>query len=292
MPVVPALVCAALLAAATRLADRRDLGAGLLAQRAGRGFQPPRLGGKPAVGRVRAHMVVVHPPALDDGAGLGQGAANLLVQALVAQLAVEALEEAGLLRLARRGVVPVDAGSVGPFQHRPAGHLGSVVADDGVGPATPGDQDVQLAGHAMAADRGVDDQGQGLAGEVVDDAQDAEAPPPAEAVGDEVQAPALVRSVRQGLGRTRAGSPLADASAAHRRAFLTGASSCPGCRPRAWAGCRAAGSRIGVADPRARPAAQHRSLRRPTATADATDQLSTRRALAMTDVPAGLGHLC
>jgi hypothetical protein len=37
----------------------------------------------------------------------------------------------------------------------------------------------------MAADRGVDDQGQGLAGEVVDDAQDAEAPAPAEAVSDD-----------------------------------------------------------------------------------------------------------
>ena len=36
VPVVPALVCAALLAAAIRLADHRDLGAGLLAQRAGR----------------------------------------------------------------------------------------------------------------------------------------------------------------------------------------------------------------------------------------------------------------
>jgi hypothetical protein len=37
----------------------------------------------------------------------------------------------------------------------------------------------------MAADRGIDDQGQGLAGEVVEDAQDAEALAPTEAVGDD-----------------------------------------------------------------------------------------------------------
>jgi len=172
------------------------------------------------MGRVRAHVVVVDPPALDDDADLGQGAEDRLVQALVAELAVEAFDEAVLLRLARRDVAPVDADAVGPFEHRPAGHLGSVVADDGVRLATPGNQDVQLAGHAMAADRGVDDQGQGLAGEVVDDAQNVEAPAPAEAVGDEVQAPALSRSVRQGHRRARPGGPLTSAPAAHRQTLL------------------------------------------------------------------------
>jgi hypothetical protein len=58
-------------------------------------------------------VVVVEAPALDDGVGLGQAAKHLLVQALVAQLAVEALDEAVLLRLAGGDVVP-DAGTVGP----------------------------------------------------------------------------------------------------------------------------------------------------------------------------------
>ena len=96
--------------------------------------------------RVRPDVVVVEPPALDHGAGLGEVGEDLFVQALVAQLAVEALGGAVLLRLARRDVAPVDAGSVGPFQHGSAGHLRAVVADDGQRLAAPGDWDVQLAG--------------------------------------------------------------------------------------------------------------------------------------------------
>lgn len=41
------------------------------------------------MGRVRAHAVLVDRPALDDGAGLRQSAEDLLVQAFVAELAVE-----------------------------------------------------------------------------------------------------------------------------------------------------------------------------------------------------------
>jgi len=70
-------------------------------------------------------------------------------------------------------------------------------------------------GQAVAADRGIHDQRQGLAGEVVDDAQDPEAPAPRKGVGDEVQAPALVGSVRQRHGRPRAAAP-----PSHRQAFL------------------------------------------------------------------------
>jgi len=100
------------------------------------------------------------------------------------------------------------------------GHLGPVVADDGGWLAPPGDQDVQLAGHATAADRGVHHQGQRLAGEVVDDAQDPEAPAPAQGVSYEVQAPALVRSIRQRHRRPRAGGALAATAPAHRQALL------------------------------------------------------------------------
>jgi hypothetical protein len=45
--------------------------------------------------RVRPGQVVVQPPAFDDSTGLGQVGEHLLIQALVAELAVEALDEAG-----------------------------------------------------------------------------------------------------------------------------------------------------------------------------------------------------
>jgi hypothetical protein len=42
---------------------------------------------------MRPHLVVVVAPALDHGTGLGQTGEHLLVQALVAELADEALDE-------------------------------------------------------------------------------------------------------------------------------------------------------------------------------------------------------
>jgi hypothetical protein len=68
------------------------------------------------VGRVRPDVIVAQPPAFDDGAGFGQGGEDLLVQALTARATVEALDEAVLLWLAGRDVMPVNAGAVDPFQ--------------------------------------------------------------------------------------------------------------------------------------------------------------------------------
>lgn len=67
--------------------------------------------------RVEPDAFVALPPALDDDTGLGKGGEDLPVHVLVAQLAVKALAEAVLLRFARAILEPVDAGTVGPFQH-------------------------------------------------------------------------------------------------------------------------------------------------------------------------------
>src|SRR3546814_4168514 len=53
-----------------------------------------------------------------------------LVEALVTQAAVEALDIAVLLRLARRDVVPLDRSLLRPSRDRQAGQLGAVVAHD------------------------------------------------------------------------------------------------------------------------------------------------------------------
>src|SRR3989344_2697419 len=96
--------------------------------------------GSVPVDGVGPDVVVVDAPALDDGAGFGQEGEDLLVQALVPQPAVEALDEAVLLRPARRDVVPGDASAVGPSEDRATGHLGPIVADDHGGTAATGDE--------------------------------------------------------------------------------------------------------------------------------------------------------
>ena len=113
------------------------------------------LGGEATVGGVRSHLVVVAAPAPDDSAGLGHTGKHLLVQALVAEPADEALDKGILLRLAERDVVPQDADPVGPFQHGPRDHLGAVVADNHRRSAAPGDHSVALANEKPTCHRPV-----------------------------------------------------------------------------------------------------------------------------------------
>ncbi|GEM_PF-6870838 len=56
---------------------------------------------------------------------------------LIVRRVQTALVEAVLLGLARRDVMPADAGVVGPGQDSVRGVLHAVIADDGVGPAPP-----------------------------------------------------------------------------------------------------------------------------------------------------------
>ena len=79
-------------------------------------------------------VVVVVTPQGQLAAGISQAVEDLLVQAFIPQAAVEGLDEAILLRLARVDVVPFDTVLVGPFQDGLAGELGSVVADGGPAP--------------------------------------------------------------------------------------------------------------------------------------------------------------
>ena len=107
-----------------------------LGKRAGRGAlrlvkRPARFCWRLVAQRgMRPDGVVVVAPEGQLAAGIDQAVEELLVQAFVAQAAVETLDESVLLRLARIDVVPFDAVRVGPFQDGLAGELGSVVADD------------------------------------------------------------------------------------------------------------------------------------------------------------------
>jgi len=60
---------------------------------------------------VRSQVIVVVTPCLDRFARLGEGEEDVLVEAFVAQAAVEALDEGVLHRLAWLDVMPVETTS-------------------------------------------------------------------------------------------------------------------------------------------------------------------------------------
>ena len=175
---------------------------------------------RPAVGGVRPVVVVIKLPGGQDGPGVRQGGEQRLVQAFVTQPPVEAFDEAVLLRLARRDVMPVDPAILRPLEDRHAGQLGAVVADHGQRRAASADDGVQLPRHAGAGQRRIGDQTEAFPREVVDDAENAEAPPVVQRVRHKVQRPALVRPLGQEHGGPCAQGPLAAAPAAHLKTFF------------------------------------------------------------------------
>src|SRR6266516_3516237 len=105
---------------------------------------------EPADARMWTHGIVVVTPLLEREASLRQRAEQRLVQELVAQPAIEALDEGVLHRFAGRNVVPFDPGLVGPGQDGVARQFGAVVTDNRLGLAAPGDQTIELAGDPPA----------------------------------------------------------------------------------------------------------------------------------------------
>ena len=110
-----------------------------LGKRAGRGAlrllkRPARVGrGLVAQRGMGPDVVVVVAPEGQFAAGISQAVEDFLVQAFVAQAAVEAFDVAILLRLAGIDVVPLDTVLVCPLQDRLAGELGPIVTDNAAG---------------------------------------------------------------------------------------------------------------------------------------------------------------
>ena len=144
----------------------------------------------------------------------------MLVEALVAKLAVEAFHEAILLRLAWRDVVPFDAVLLGPFDDRVASELGAVVGHDHRRLAVLGDEAVERAHDALARQRGVDFGSESLAGHLVLHGEHPEATACLQYVRHEVEHPDVVRPHCGPQRRPGAQRPLAAAPPAHCQAFL------------------------------------------------------------------------
>src|SRR5262245_54001777 len=75
---------------------------------------------------MRSMAVVVDPPSLDLPSCIGKVNEPILVQALVAKLPVEALDEGVLDRLAGTDEVQLDSRTIGPGVERLAGELWTV----------------------------------------------------------------------------------------------------------------------------------------------------------------------
>ena len=86
-------------------------------------------GCQPAKAAVRMHGIVGRPPCLDDPSRRSQRGEKVFVQTLVAQATIKAFNEAVLLRLARRDLMPLDPCVLAPRQHGVTGQLGAVVAN-------------------------------------------------------------------------------------------------------------------------------------------------------------------
>ena len=74
--------------------------------------------------------VVVDPPGFDDASGIIPPIEKMLIEALIAQVTVKALDEGILGGLARRDIVPLDLGVLDPFEDRMARELGPIVRDN------------------------------------------------------------------------------------------------------------------------------------------------------------------
>lgn len=96
----------------------------------------------------------------------------MLVEALVTEPAVEALDEAILHRFAWCDVVPLDATLLLPGQDGVRGQLGAVVADDHARIVTQFGDPIEFTGDPQAGERRVHDQTEAFPREVIDQRQE------------------------------------------------------------------------------------------------------------------------
>lgn len=98
--------------------------------------------------RVRSFSVIVLAQCGQRDAGIVQRREQCFIQQLVAQPAVEAVDERVLGRLARRDVVPVDLAVIGEGQDRVRSELSPVIADHRLGLAAGVKQGRRFSRHS------------------------------------------------------------------------------------------------------------------------------------------------
>src|SRR5262245_55871258 len=120
---------------------------------------------------VRSCLVVVPSPGGDQCSGMGKVAEVMVVQALVAELPVEALDVGILRRFACGDQLQIDALAVGPAIQRPARKLRPLVGANRLRQSAELSNMVQHARYVPAGDPEVHRNVQTLSGEVIDHRQ-------------------------------------------------------------------------------------------------------------------------
>ena len=118
---------------------------------------------------MRPSDIVVHAPRLNRLLRIRQAHEPALVEALVAEPAVEAFRERVLNRLARLNELERDPACVRPLIEGLSSELGAVVADNRARKAARGGQPVEDARHTLARQREVHGERGRLAGEIIDE---------------------------------------------------------------------------------------------------------------------------
>ena len=141
---------------------------------------------------VRPNLVVVPTPCGNLGACLAHALEPVLIEALVAELAVEALDVAVLHGPAWLDQDVPDVVFLRPGDEGPAGELRAVVGSDGGRVAPEARRLIQQPGDVQAADAVVHSDLHAFVAEVIGHGQALDAPATGQAVADEVHAPHLV----------------------------------------------------------------------------------------------------
>jgi len=141
---------------------------------------------------VRAYRVVLEAPSLDLFPGVPKIVEPVLVQTLVPELAVEALDVGVLRRFPRVDEVQLDPVTVRPGVQRLSAELPAIVGDDRPGDSSRLRQSVHDPHDPGTGERRVHLDGRALPGEVVHDRQRPELPPVREAVLQDIHRPQLL----------------------------------------------------------------------------------------------------
>ena len=141
-------------------------------------------------------LIVFPPPLLDLPCCIGQADEPVVIETLVSEAPIEALDERILVRFARINEMQGHSVLVGPLIHGQAGELRPVVHDDLLGQSTRPGQVVQDARHTLTADRRRHFNVRTLPREIIDQRQATQPSASSQSVMNKIHGPALVRLIR------------------------------------------------------------------------------------------------
>ena len=145
----------------------------------------------------------------------------MLIEAVIAEGAVEGFDEGVLGGFARLDVMEMDMGGLRPEVDGFAGELGAVVGGDGLWQATGAGESLKQTDDGSATDGSIGMECKALAGEVIDQSEAAEASAISKLVMNEIHAPALIGGGGLRQRDTGDGRQLAAEFATQGEAFLT-----------------------------------------------------------------------